>query len=32
MDRNLPEIDGGLYVEMLRNKNINIPVIFLSAK
>lgn len=32
MDRSLPEIDGGLYVEMLRNKNINIPVIFLSAK
>lgn len=32
MDRNLPEIDGGLYIEMLRNKNINIPVIFLSAR
>lgn len=32
MDRSLPEIEGSLYVEMLRNKNINIPVIFLSAK
>ncbi len=32
MDRNLPDIDGSLYVEMLRSKNINIPVIFISAK
>ena len=32
MDRNLPDIDGGLYVEMLRSKNIDTPVIFLSAK
>lgn len=32
MDKSLPNIDGALYVEMLRNKNINIPVIFLSAK
>jgi len=32
MDRNLPDIDGGLYIEMLRSKNINIPVIFVSAK
>ncbi len=32
MDRSLPEIEGSLYIEMLRNKNINIPVIFLSAK
>ena len=32
MDRTLPEIEGSLYVEMLRNRNINIPVIFLSAK
>ncbi|MEA3228806.1 MAG: response regulator transcription factor [Campylobacterota bacterium] len=32
MDRNLPDIDGGLYVEMLRSKNINTPVIFVSAK
>ncbi|MEA3370886.1 MAG: response regulator transcription factor [Campylobacterota bacterium] len=32
MDRNLPDIDGSLYVEMLRSKSINIPVIFISAK
>ncbi len=32
MDRNLPDIEGSYYVEMLRSKNINIPVIFLSAK
>ncbi len=32
MDRNLPDIEGSTYVEMLRNKNINVPVIFLSAK
>lgn len=32
MDRNLPDIEGSTYVEMLRSKNINIPVIFLSAK
>jgi len=32
MDRNLPDIDGSLYVEMLRSKNIMTPVIFLSAK
>jgi len=32
MDRNLPDIEGGYYVEMLRSKNINTPVIFLSAK
>ena len=32
MDRSLPDIEGSLYIEMLRNKNINIPVIFLSAK
>ncbi len=32
MDRNLPDIEGSLYIEMLRNKNIDIPVIFLSAK
>jgi len=32
MDRNLPGIDGSLYVEMLRSKNINIPVIFISAR
>lgn len=32
MDRNLPDIEGSTYVEMLRSKNINTPVIFLSAK
>lgn len=32
MDRTLPDIEGSLYVEMLRNKNINTPVIFLSAR
>lgn len=32
MDRNLPDIEGSLYIEMLRSKNINTPVIFLSAK
>ncbi|OIP55834.1 MAG: DNA-binding response regulator [Helicobacteraceae bacterium CG2_30_36_10] len=32
MDRSLPDIEGSLYIEMLRSKNIKIPVIFLSAK
>ncbi len=32
MDRSLPDIEGTYYIEMLRSKNINIPVIFLSAK
>jgi len=32
MDRSLPDIEGSLYIEMLRNKNINIPVIFVSGK
>ena len=32
MDRNLPDIEGAYYVEMLRSKNINTPVIILSAK
>jgi len=32
IDRNLPDIEGSYYVEMLRSKNINIPVIILSAK
>jgi len=32
MDRNLPDIEGSSYIEMLRSKNINTPVIFLSAK
>lgn len=32
IDRNLPDIEGSYYVEMLRNRNVNIPVIILSAK
>jgi len=32
MDRNLPDIEGSYYIEMLRSKNITTPVIFLSAK
>ncbi|PHS59045.1 MAG: DNA-binding response regulator [Sulfurimonas sp.] len=32
MDRNLPDIEGSLYIEMLRSKDINTPVIFISAK
>ena len=32
MDRNLPDIEGSYYVEMLRSKNITTPVIMLSAK
>ncbi|MDD2790207.1 MAG: response regulator transcription factor [Sulfurimonas sp.] len=32
MDRSLPDIEGSLFIEMLRSKNINVPVIFLSAK
>ncbi len=32
IDRNLPDIEGSYYVEMLRSKNINTPVIILSAK
>ncbi|MGB3961514.1 MAG: response regulator transcription factor [Sulfurimonas sp.] len=32
MDRTLPDIEGTLFIEMLRSKNINTPVIFLSAK
>lgn len=32
MDRSLQNIDGSIYIEMLRSKNINIPVIFISAK
>ena len=32
MDRSLPDIEGSYYIEMLRSKNINIPVVFLSAK
>ncbi|MFT5661371.1 MAG: DNA-binding response OmpR family regulator [Sulfurimonas sp.] len=32
MDRNLPDIEGSYYVEMLRSKGIETPVILLSAK
>lgn len=32
MDRSLPDIEGSHYVEMLRSKNITIPVIFLTGK
>ena len=32
MDRNLPDIEGSYYIEMLRSRNIEIPVILLSAK
>ncbi len=32
MDRNLPSIEGSEFVASLRNKGIDIPVIFLSAK
>lgn len=32
MDRNLPEIEGSKFVKQLRDTNINIPVIYLSAK
>ena len=32
MDRSLPDIEGSYYIEMLRSRNIDIPVILLSAK
>ncbi len=32
IDRCLPGVEGSLYIEMLRSENIDIPVIFLSAK
>ncbi len=32
MDRNLPDIEGSCYVEMLRSRNVETPVILLSAK
>ncbi len=32
MDRNLPGVEGSEYVTLLRQKGINIPVIYLSAK
>ena len=32
MDRGLPDIEGSFYVEMLRSKNIDTPVIFFKCK
>lgn len=32
IDRCLPDVEGSIYIEMLRSENIDIPVIFLSAK
>jgi len=32
MDRNLPDIEGSEYIALLREKGMDIPVIFLSAK
>ncbi|MBA3025363.1 MAG: response regulator transcription factor [Sulfurimonas sp.] len=32
MDRTLPDIEGSLFIEMLRSKDIDTPVIFLSGK
>jgi len=32
MDRNLPEVEGSLFVEELRKKGFDTPVIYLSAK
>lgn len=32
MDRNLPDVEGSEYIAMLRDQNMMIPVIFLSAK
>lgn len=32
MDRNLPGIEGSEFISQLREKGVNIPVIFLSAK
>ena len=32
MDRSLPDIEGSYYIEMLRSKNVDVPVIFLSGK
>jgi len=32
VDRNLPGTEGSEFVQLLRNRGINIPVIFLSAK
>ena len=32
MDRNLPDIEGSEYISLLREKGMDTPVIFLSAK
>ncbi len=32
MDRNLPDIEGSEYISLLREKGMDVPVIFLSAK
>ncbi len=32
MDRNLPDIEGSEYIALLRDKGMDVPVIFLSAK
>jgi len=32
MDRNLPNIEGSLFIQQLRQKNYNQPVIYISAK
>ncbi len=32
MDRNLPDIEGSEYIALLREKGMDVPVIFLSAK
>lgn len=32
MDRNLPSIEGSVFIEKLRNKGYNQPVIYISAK
>lgn len=32
MDRNLPDIEGSEYISLLRDKGMDVPVIFLSAK
>jgi DNA-binding response OmpR family regulator len=32
MDRNLPDVEGSAYISLLRDRGMDIPVIFLSAK
>lgn len=32
MDRNLPDVEGSAYISLLRERGMDIPVIFLSAK